>query len=202
LSEADLCKWDARYRDGSYSERRYPTALLSRYLGQLHRGAALDVASGAGRNALALAEAGFSVDAIDVSTVGLDRLRADAQARGLDVNALEGDLEHGFPATLPIKDCYDLIVMVRYVNQALIESIIDRLADRGVFVCEQHLRTDQDVIGPSSGAFRLPPNELLVSVRKLTVHHYFEGIVTDPDGRRAALAQVVASRGGVDLLAD
>jgi SAM-dependent methyltransferase len=201
LSEADLRKWDARYRDGSYSERRHPTALLARYLDQLRRGTALDIACGAGRNALALAASGFDVDAVDISTAGLDRLRADARAQGLEVNALEGDLEHGYSATLAIKDCYDLIVMVRYVNQALIEPTIDRLADGGVLICEQHLRTDQDVVGPSSEAFRLGPNELLSSVRELRVHHYFEGIVIDPDGRRAALAQLVASRGGTDLIA-
>lgn len=201
MSEADLRKWDARYRDGSYSERRHPTALLARYLDQFRRGTALDIACGAGRNALALAASGFAVDAVDISTAGLDRLRADALAQGLEINALEGDLEHGFPATLEIKDCYDLIVMVRYVNQALIEPTIDRLAGGGLFVCEQHLQTEQDVIGPSSDAFRFAPNELLASVRSLRIHHYFEGIVIDPDGRRAALAQLVASRGGTDLIA-
>lgn len=201
MSEADLRKWDARYRDGSYSERRHPTALLARYLDQLRRGTALDVACGAGRNALALAAAGFDVDAVDISTAGLDRLRTDARTQALEVNALEGDLEHGYPATLPIRDCYDLIVMVRYVNQALIEPTIRRLAVGGVLICEQHLQTDQDVIGPSSEAYRFAPNELLASARELRVHYYFEGIVIDPDGRRAALAQLIASRGGTELIA-
>jgi SAM-dependent methyltransferase len=201
LSEADLRKWDARYRDGAYEERRHPTALLARFLGQLRPGTALDIACGAGRNTLALAAAGFDVDAIDISGAGLDRLRADSREQGLAVNAIECDLEHGFSPTLTIRDCYDLIVMVRYVNQALIEPIIARLADGGLFICEQNLKTDQEVVGPGSEAFRLAPGELLTSVRALRVHHYFEGIVIDPDGRRAALAQLVASRGGTDLVA-
>jgi SAM-dependent methyltransferase len=200
LSDADLLKWDARYRDGAYAKRRHPTALLARYLDQLKHGLALDIACGTGRNSLALAEAGFAVDAIDISAAGLDRLRADAARQGLRINTLEHDLEHGLPDSPAISDCYDLIVMVRYVNQALIESLIDRLADGGVFISEQHLTTDREVIGPRSEAFRLAPQQLLDAVRGLRVHHYSEGIVTDPDGRRTALAQIVASRDGSDFL--
>jgi SAM-dependent methyltransferase len=201
LSAAERRKWDARYRDGSYSERRHPTALLSRFIAQTRRGSALDIACGAGRNALALAAAGFEVDAVDISIAGLDRLRGDARAQDLEVNALEADLEHGFPASLAIKDCYDLIIMVRYVNQPLIAALIDRLADGGVFLSEQHLQTDRNVIGPRSQAFRLATNELLDAARGLRVHFYSESMLTDPDGRLAAVAQIVASRGGTDLFA-
>lgn len=199
MSEADLLKWDARYRAGSYSDRRHPSALLARLLDELRPGAALDVACGAGRNSIALAERGFDVDAVDISAAGLERLRADAESAGLSIRTLEADLENGLPDSLPLTACYDLIVMVRYVNQPLIESLINRLADGGVLVCEEHLKTDQDVIGPRNEAFRLEPQALLESARDLHVHSYFEGIVTDPDGRRAALAQLVASRGGSRL---
>lgn len=200
MSEADLSKWDARYRAGSYCARRHPTALLARFLDKLPKGAALDVACGAGRNSLALAEVGFDVDAVDISAAGLERLRTDAKAQNLDINTLEADLEHGFPDSLALKDCYDLIVMVRYVNQPLVGPLIDKLADGGFFVCEQHLKTGRDVVGPRSESFRLAPGELLKACRQLRIHYYAEGIVADPDGRHAALAQVVASRGGTDLV--
>jgi SAM-dependent methyltransferase len=202
LSLADLEKWDARYRSGSYAGRRHPTALLERYIGSLPRGSALDVACGGGRNALFLAESGFDVDAVDISTAGLERLRADAAAGGYTIRDLEADLERGIPESLPLKDCYDLIVMVRYVNQPLIGALIERLAEGGLLVSEQHLRTDLDVVGPRNDAFRLDPNALLDSARELRVHFYREGVVTDPDGRRAALAQIIAARGGKDFLVD
>jgi SAM-dependent methyltransferase len=197
MSRADLVKWDERYRDGAYAGRRHPTALLARYCASIGVGPALDVACGAGRNALFLAEHGFAVDAVDISQAGLERLRADAGARGLAVNALEADLEHGLPASLALRGRYALIVMLRYVNQPLLPALFDRLDEGGVFLCEQHLKTSRDVIGPKSAAFRLAPNQLLESVRDLRVHFYREGIVTDPDGRGAALAQVVATRGSV-----
>jgi tellurite methyltransferase len=199
LSLADLEKWDARYRSGHYAARRHPTALLEQLVNELPRGSALDVACGAGRNALFLARSGFDVDAVDISGAGLKRLRADAAAEGFAIRDFEADLEHCSLESLPLKDCYDLIVMVRYVNQPLIEPLIERLADGGVFLSEQHLATDLDVVGPRSESYRLAPNALLDAARGLRVHFYREGIVTDPDGRRAALAQIVASRGGARL---
>jgi tellurite methyltransferase len=202
LSLADLEKWDARYRGGSYAGRRHPTALLERVVTELPRGSALDVACGAGRNALYLAASGFEVDAVDISTAALERLRADAAAGGLRIRDLEADLEGGLPDFLPLKGRYDLIVMVRHVNQALLAGLIRRLADGGVLVAEQHLETDRDVVGPRTEAFRLGPNALLDASHGLRVHFYREGIVTDPDGRHAALAQIVASRGGKDFLVD
>lgn len=202
MSLADLEKWDARYRAGSYAERRHPTGLLERFVGELRRGSALDVACGAGRNALFLAESGFDVDAIDISTAALERLRADAAAGGHSIRDLEADLEGGLPELLPLRDRYDLIVMVRYVNQALFGELIGRLAEGGVLLVEQHLKTDRDVVGPRNDAFRLRPNALLDASRGLRIHFYREGIVTDPDGRHAALAQIVASRGGKDFLVD
>jgi SAM-dependent methyltransferase len=200
LSLADLEKWDARYREGQYASRRHPTALLERLIDDLRRGAALDVACGAGRNALYLAGQGFAVDAVDISAAGLERLGADADADGLAVRALEADLENGIPAGLPLADRYELIVMVRYVNLPLVAALIEKLADGGIFLSEQHLTTDRDVVGPRNEAYRLAPNALLEAARGLRIHFYREGLVTDPDGRRAALAQVVASRGGVGLL--
>ena len=109
MSEADRDKWDTRFRQGSYQARTHPTELLVEWLPHLPRGRALDVACGAGRNALYLAEAGYEVDAIDISSVALDRLRETAQTRGVEVTCIETDLES---AELP-NQSYDLIVMAR-----------------------------------------------------------------------------------------
>ena len=195
MSLADLRKWDARYRDGEYAARGHPTALLARFAAEIAPGRALDVACGAGRNSLFLAESGFTVDAIDISSAGLERLTRDAGRRGLTVKTRAADLENGIPPSPDVRDQYDLIVIVRYVNIPLIGSLIGRLADGGVLISEQHLKTNLDVVGPRSPAYRLEPNALLSAARPLRTHYYREGVVTDPDGRRVALAQIVASRG-------
>jgi len=191
MSDTDREKWDKRYASGAYAARTHPTQLLADWLPQLPKGRALDVACGAGRNALYLAEHGYAVDAIDISSVALDRARATAAERSLEINWIETDLEAG---TLQ-GDHYDLIVMVRYTHPPLVADLIGQLADGGFLLCEEHLLTDCDVVGPSSAAFRTRPNELLGLSTGLRVIYYHEGLVVDPDGRTAALAQLVGCRG-------
>lgn len=195
MSHADRLKWDERYRAGSYAARPHPTQLLADRLAELPRGRALDIACGAGRNALFLAEAGYEVDAVDVSPIGLERGARSAAERGLAINWIEADLETTPAATVLADSDYDLIVMVRYVNMPLIAALAERLRDGACLVCEQHLKTSRDVVGPKNPAYRLAPNELLAAAGNLRVLFYREGIVEDPDGRPAALAQLIACRG-------
>lgn len=195
MSEADREKWDERYRAGAYADRTHPTALLRRHVGAFPRGRALDVACGAGRNALFLAESGFDVDALDISPAALDRARESAAARGLGVDWIAGDLEAGIAPYVAENARYALIVMVRYVNMALIPELVRLLADDGVLLVEEHLQTDEpEVAGPTNPAFRVAPNVLLHAARDLRVLLYREGIVIDPDGRKSALAQLIACR--------
>jgi len=195
MSNVDREKWDERYRTGAYLERTHPSQLLADWLGQLPKGRALDVACGAGRNALYLAASGYEVDAIDISTVALDRARAHAQRRKLDVNWIEMDLDSG---NLP-NERYKLIVMVRYTHAALVAELIELLEDGGYLLCEEHLLTNRDVVGPASAAFRMRPNELLGLATGLRVLYYREGLIEDPDGRVAALAQLIGCRGTADF---
>ena len=195
MSHADRLKWNERYRAGSYAARPHPTQLLADCLAGLPRGRALDVACGAGRNALFLAAAGYEVDAVDVSSVGLERGARTAAERGLSVNWIEADLEESPTAEVLPNTDYALIVLVRYVNTPLIPLLAERLGDGGCLLCEQHLKTALDVAGPRNPAYRLEPNELLAAASNLRVLFYREGIVQDPDGRPAAVAQLIACRG-------
>jgi SAM-dependent methyltransferase len=194
MSETERSRWDGRYRDGAYAQRAHPTAFLAASLHELPRGRALDVACGAGRNAICLAAAGFAVDAVDISAAGLERAALNAQKLKLDINWIEADLGvHPIGSTLPAGN-YDLIVMVRYVNATLIDALAKKLNAGGYLLCEQHLRTAHEVVGPRSPEYRLGANELLHAATNLRVLSYREGLVTDPDGRRAALAQLIACR--------
>lgn len=202
MSQADRLKWDAKYQAGAYAGRDHPTQLLADWVPQANQGRALDVACGAGRNSVFLSTLGFEVDAIDISAEGLERARETAVAKGVHVRWIEGDLEEDPAAVLP-PGPYDLIVMVRYVNPGLYPLLLERLAADGVFLCEEHLESDDDVIGPRDPAYRLSHNELLHSVTAIArpsdrVLHYREGRVIDPDGRQAALAQLVLCREPVE----
>jgi tellurite methyltransferase len=198
VSEADRAKWNARYRDGAYAARTHPSVLLAQWPARLPPGRALDVACGAGRNSLFLAAAGREVDAVDISAAALERARRTAAERGLEVRWIEADLEEDPAAALPAGP-YAVIVHVRYVNPRLLPCLLERLGRGGVLLCEQHVESAEDVAGPRNPAFRLRRNELLRDAMTAAgperdVLFYQEGLVTDPDGRRVALAQLVLER--------
>ena len=194
MSEADRQKWQRRYAAGEYAQRTHPTRMLEEWLHALPRpeGArALDLACGAGRNALYLAAQGYQVDAMDISSVALERGAAAAADMGLHINWIEVDLDAA--ALAPRR--YDLVVASRYVNRALSADVAAALRDGGHLLYEQHLRTSRDVGGPGSAQFRVAPNELLEMFPDLRVLYYREAIIDDPDGASMALAQMIACKG-------
>ena len=198
MAEADRARWDERYSDGGYAARDWPTALLAEWEPRLPRGRALDVACGAGRNSLFLAAAGRAVDAVDISPVGLARAREKALDRSLSIEWIEADLDLE-PPPLPAGP-YALVVLVRFVKPSLLPQLFARLAPGGVLLCEEHVESTADVIGPRTAQYRLRENELLRDVQRAggedcRILYYREGLVTDPDGRLAALAQVIARKG-------
>ena len=189
MSDADRERWNAKYASGKYADRRHPSALLAAWTDRLPRGRALDVACGLGRNAIHLAANGYAVDAMDISGVALAEARE--RAAGVDVNWIEMDLEQPDIAC----DTYDVIVVARFLDRPLIPRLIDALRPGGHLVYDHHYITCADVGGPKSRRFRARPNELLERFRALRVLSYEEGIVADPDGRRMALARLVACKG-------
>jgi len=190
VSELDREKWNRRYREGAYTERVHPCALLEDWIDGIPVGRAIDVACGAGRNALYLADRGFAVDAVDISGEALDRARGIARQMNLAVNWLEHDLDD--PPELG--SSYQLILVVRYVNLPLIRQLVTHLAPGGFLICEQHLVTREEVVGPSSAAFRVKHGDLLALAQGLQIRHLEETLVPEPDGQTAALAQLVARK--------
>ncbi|HDH03208.1 MAG TPA: methyltransferase domain-containing protein [Actinobacteria bacterium] len=192
MSQADQERWDRRYSDGEYLPNRQPASFLSDCLPIIPVGRALVLACGAGRNALALAAAGFTVDAFDVSPVAIGLARADSERRGLDVNWQVVDLDE---VTLERGE-YDLITMFRYVNRALWSNLAGALAPNGWLMMELHLGTSREVSGPQSEGFRVGPQELLLAFAHLRIARYeerYEAAVPEEDS--TALAHLLACKG-------
>ena len=191
MSDADRERWNARYAAGEYTARTHPSPLLAAWIDRLPRGRALDVACGLGRNAIHLAAHGYAVDAMDISGIALAGARERAEASGVAVHWIETDLDRPDIA----QDVYDVVVVARFLYRPLIPRLVDALRPGGHLVYDHHYITPADVAGPASRRFRARPNELLERFRRLRVLFYEEGIVDDPDGRRMALARLVACRG-------
>ena len=188
MSTADRNKWDQRYREGAYATRDYPSEFLKQRLQHLKRGKALDLACGAGRNSIFLAQNGFFVDAVDVSSVGLERARERAETLGVSINWLNQDLLDGWK--LP-SESYSLIIMFRFVALELLPVLPEILERGGSLIIEEHLQwKGDDVSGPTNENFRVPAGELARIMDGLKVLYEYEGLVTEPDGALAALSQL------------
>lgn len=191
MSTADTDRWEARYRSGTAAYAAQPAPLVQQWLPRLPRGRALDVACGLGATAIALAEAGFEVTAIDIAPTALARAAAQADRVGAVVDWQCADLaDHRLPT-----DHYDLIVNIHYVNRDLLAQFADALRPGGWLLFEQHLRWPQPVAGPASDHYRLRTNELRHLLWQLHLVHYEEGVFDTADGSRPlALARAAARR--------
>lgn len=189
MSAADQRKWDARYADGAYEERVHPSRFLVECGALLpDRGLVLDLACGAGRNALYLARRGLTVDAVDISEVAL--ARGCRESAGLAIRWLQRDLDEGFTP----RHRYDAIVNFRYVNLPLLRLLLPWLRPGGLLLVEQHLLSEAEVVGPRNPAFRVAEGDLSALAANMCVLHLQEGFVDEPDGTRAALARLAARR--------
>jgi SAM-dependent methyltransferase len=193
VSHDERVRWDERYASGAYVPRTQPSPFLLEWLERIPVGRALDLATGTGRNALALAQAGFAVDAVDISAVALDRARTEAERRGLEIRWVEADLDAD---PLP-GEGYDLITVLRYHNPRLWPRLVAALAPDGWLLVEHHLQTSrQDVAGPRDAAFRLAPGELLEACRDLRIVCYVEDVEPTDDGQgHYVLARLAACAG-------
>jgi SAM-dependent methyltransferase len=186
MSKQDRIKWNQRYAEDSYHKNN-SVSLVEDWIPKLAAGRALDVACGAGRNSIFLAQAGYQVDAIDISPEGLKQAREKAEHQGLSINWIEHDLDQPFQFDTD----YDLIIVMWYVNLVLITRLCDCLAPGGYLLCEEHLITDAQVIGPTSLNYRVAPDELREAVSGVDVLLYEESVEMNSEGDQVASARVV-----------
>jgi tellurite methyltransferase len=190
MSLDDRIRWERQYGQSGALEK--PAAFLKEILDGGHwdiaRGQALDIASGAGRNALFLAEKGFDVTAVDIAQLGLDQGARRAAQRSLSISWQQTDLENGGLPPGP----YNLIVNINYLQRSLVPHIKYALAPGGYIVFETYLIDQQTIGHPKNPEYLLAHNELLNYFRDLRVLCYREGKFTDgaePSFRAGILAQ-------------
>ncbi|PID38133.1 MAG: SAM-dependent methyltransferase [Proteobacteria bacterium] len=178
-------KWDARYENPSYGSGP-PSELLTDNEALLpSSGRALDIACGACRNAIYLAERGLDVVGLDISTVGLRRAREAAEAAGVDVSLQLWDLERSLLPEGP----FDMIACIHYYQPSLAPAIAEALAPGGLLVMETHTTANLQFSSQPSRRYLVEPNELLTWFPTLQLSSYSE---LKGDGR--AVAQLIARK--------
>lgn len=186
MAEADRERWDRRYRTGSHTALEPPGWLAELDDELPWSGRALDVAAGAGRLALWLAERGLDTTAVDVSREAIDLCTANAEAADLSLSTLILDLEREALPSGP----FALITCFYYLQRELFPVLRERLAPGGCLVCELPTRRNLERHAKPGSRFLLETNELLELVAPLELVYYREGWVED-----RAVARAVARSG-------
>lgn len=170
--------WDARYRDArtdsgdSLWAAEAPLRFQSALAGVLP-GSALDIATGDGRTALWLANAGWSTTAVDFSAEALITARARAAERGLVVDWVHADVTRWEPGRT-----FDLITIgYLHLPVADIGKVLRRaaswLADSGRLLVLGHdvRNLDTGAPGPRNPEVLYTPELLREAAKEQLVIH-------------------------------
>ena len=183
-------RWDERYGRREDLHGFVPSPPLPEAVDGVAPGLALDLACGGGRHAIFLAERAWRVQALDGSRAGLETLRAEARARGVEqgIEARIADLEaKGFA----LDGAFDLVCDFYFLHRPLFEQIRRAVKPGGRFVAAIHVRTS----GDEKGRFLLEPGELrtLVESWGWQILHYREGAAAE-SAHRHGTAELITLR--------
>jgi tellurite methyltransferase len=169
-----------------------PSSFVLEHLALAPPGRALDVATGGGRHAVALAQHGWTVEAIDRDWASCLKLAEAARSTGLAIRVVCADLT-GLP--LPPRR-YAVVTNTLYLDRALAPALTRALVPGGLLLFETFTRAQLATGHPRNPAFVLEPSELPTLFPGLQVLTYREG-AAERDGRIVHLASL-AARAPVD----
>jgi tellurite methyltransferase len=143
-----------KYMSTPVTDFSRPTPFLVEHIRNLHRGKALDIGAGSGRNALYLAKEGFDVTALDSDDTALKTLSTTAKNEGLTITTCLKDIR-SFEST----EKYDLIVCLMVLHffdpkdiQYVIEWMKDHTYEGGVNIVSAF--TDRNPVGTRPHLFK------------------------------------------------
>lgn len=157
--------WNEKFANAEYAYGTEPNEFLAASVAKLKPGAALSLAEGEGRNAVWLAQQGFTVSSIEQSEKGVAKTLRLALQRGVIVMAERGELE-----TFHIQpNSWDLIVSIyahtpQELRRKLHRQVVAGLKPGGVFVLEAYTpaQIPNNTGGPKDASL-MPTAELLRS---------------------------------------
>lgn len=181
--------WEERYAHSNYLFGKEPVLTLKNYISVLQKGKTLDVGMGEGRNAVFLAEQGFTVEGVDCSKKAIEKAKSLADEKKVTIDAKVQNLDFFL---MPLMK-YDSVIMTYYKPQARFFSEIKRgLVHNGTFLLEAYT-TEQMKATPSNPNIDLDqcykPNEVLTLLKDFHILFYKE----IPEGN-THLVQVIAKK--------
>ncbi|HWE60307.1 MAG TPA: class I SAM-dependent methyltransferase [Chloroflexota bacterium] len=194
--------WDERYRSRDALWSGNPNPQLVAEAADLAPGTALDAGCGEGADAIWLAERGWRVTAVDVSTVALERGAARAREVGAEVARRINWLHQDLTAWAPAEASHDLVSAQFFLHlpkeprASIFRALAAAVAPGGTLLIVGHHPSDLHVIP------RPPRPELFFTAPELADlldPHRWDIIVsasrgrsaTHPDGRTVTIHDAV-----------
>ncbi|MGI5996946.1 methyltransferase domain-containing protein [Saccharomonospora viridis] len=138
---SDRLRWNARYRRSAPDFTPHPLVAEAFAAGMVD-GPVLELACGRSGSALALAEAGRRVVAVDVSDVALQQLATEAKRRGVAarVACVQADLE----TFVPPRGMFAFVLATRFWDAAVFDAAREAVSPGGLLGWEALALTDED----------------------------------------------------------
>ena len=138
-TDAQAAEWDTRYSEGGLTWSGRPNGRLVAEITGRPPGRALDVGCGEGADAIWLARQGWTVTAVDISDVALGRARRAAQAAGVSVEWVQGDVLQG----LFDPETFDLVslqypALPKAAGDEAVQSLLDTIRPGGLLLAVYH----------------------------------------------------------------
>lgn len=133
VSQDQKTQWDQRYSRPTFIFGKTPAKFLAENYQFIPFGAAvLDMGMGEGRNAVFLAQKGYKVTGIDISSVAVKKANILAQEFGVKIKGVVASFEQ-----YKIQPgSYDAIVCFYYVDRSLVEKMKSWLKPGGIIIYE------------------------------------------------------------------
>jgi tellurite methyltransferase len=154
-------QWDQRYARPTFIYGKSPAEFLAENYHYIPFEAnVLDMGMGEGRNAVFLAQKGYKVTGIDISSVAVKKAHLLAQEFGVKFKGIVASLkDHRIPP-----NSFDAIICFYYVERSLIEKIKTWLRPGGILIFEGHTvreKSNQREGSTTDDDFYLKEQELL-----------------------------------------
>jgi tellurite methyltransferase len=184
-----MVDWDERYKSGFTDHHTETHGLLARFYRAIPKGRILDVAMGAGRDGLFLAQRGYEVYGLERSIEAIKLARRGSREGEARLFPVQGDA-----AALPIKDeSMEGIVVFYFLLRDSLGDLLRALKDGGVVIYETFLKRQNEIDRYRNPDYLLGDGELIGLFGPLDLLHYEEGICWR-NGKARALAQYVGRK--------
>ena len=198
FSSSDSCsgdereRWNQKYREASGAGTwTVPDPFLaqafSKYILPLFPcgASALDLAGGAGRHAIWLAQQGWEVTLIDISETGVEQARQNAGPLASHIHFVVDDLTR-FKAS---QTQFEVVMAFFYLERKIFSEMVKVVRPGGLLVYKTHTLAQAKMTGgPKNPAHLLEPGELLRLADGLRILHYQEEVA------KKATAELVARK--------